>query len=76
MYYHKLVKYYGRIATPLTTLFKKDSLSWTLETTKPFEHLKEAMWQAPILATVNFTKTFIMECDALGSCFNARTKTH
>ena len=46
---------------------KRDAFSWTPEEKKAFEHLKEAMCQAPVLATPNFTKTFIMECDASGS---------
>eukprot|EP00253_Pinus_taeda_P009963 PITA_09963 len=66
-YYRKFVKNYGRIATPLTKLLKTNAFSWTLEATKAFEHLKEAICQAPVLATLDFTKTFIMECDDLGN---------
>ena len=58
-YYCKFVKNYGRIAVPLTTLLKKDAFSWTLEVTEAFEHFKEAMCQAPILATPDFTKTLL-----------------
>ena len=66
-YYHKFAKNSGRIAAPLTKLFKQDAFSWALEATKAFKHLKKAMCQAPILATLDFTKTFIVECDASGN---------
>ena len=46
---------------------KKDAFSWTPEATKAFEHLKEAMCLALVLATSYFTKTFIVECDASGN---------
>jgi hypothetical protein len=63
-YYCKFVRDYGRIATSLTTLTKKDAFSWTPEATKAFEKLKEVMCKALVLTTLDFTKTFIVECDA------------
>jgi hypothetical protein len=66
-YYRKFIWNYGRIEAPLTTLTKKDAFSWTLEATKSFEQLKEVMCKAPVLTTPDFTKTFIVECDALGN---------
>jgi hypothetical protein len=66
-YYRKFVQNYGRIETPLMTLTKKDAFSWTPEANKSFEQLKEVMCKAPVLTTLDFTKTFIVECDALGN---------
>jgi hypothetical protein len=66
-YYHKFVQHYGRIKAPLMTLTKKDAFSWTPEATKSFEQLKEVMCKAPVLTTPDFTKTFIVECDASGN---------
>jgi hypothetical protein len=55
-YYHKFVKKYGQIEAPLTTLSKNEAFSWTQETTKSFEKLKEFMCTTLVLATPDFTK--------------------
>jgi len=70
-YYRKFVQNYGRIIAPITTLLKKDPFSWTPEATKAFEHLKESMCQEPILATSEFTKTFLVECVSSGNGIGA-----
>ena len=49
------------------TLTKKDEFSWTPEPTQNFEQLKEAIFKAHVLTTPDFTKTFIVESDALGN---------
>ena len=43
---------------------KKYAFSWTPDDNKAFEHLKEAFSQALVLAMLDFTKKFIVECDA------------
>jgi hypothetical protein len=68
-YYRKFVQNYGRIVAPLMTLTKKDAFAWTPKETKSFEQIKEVTCKAPILTTPDFTKTFIMECDASGNGF-------
>jgi hypothetical protein len=48
-YYHKFVKNYGKIATPLTALLKKNSFTWTPAATQSFQTLKMAMCTTPVL---------------------------
>ena len=57
----------GKIAAPLTQMLKKNSFEWNNAAEDAFDKLKSAMTQAPVLALPNFSKQFIVECDASGS---------
>jgi hypothetical protein len=71
VYYHKFVKNYGKIAVPLTALLKKNSFTWTPTTSHYFQTLNMAMCTTPQLALPNFTKNFVLECDASGKGIGA-----
>ena len=60
------MKGYGLIVAPLTALLRKDSFTWTLAASKAFQLLKDAMSSPPMLAVLDFTKPFVVECDASG----------
>jgi hypothetical protein len=63
-YYCKFVKNYGKNATPLMALLKKNAFTWTPTTNKSFQELKEAMCTTHILSLPDFTKTFVLEWDS------------
>jgi hypothetical protein len=66
-YYRKFVKGYGGIAAPLTCLLRKDSFGWNDEAEEAFQELKEVMTSPLVLGLPDFSKAFIIKCDALGA---------
>jgi hypothetical protein len=70
-YYRKFIQSYGDIAAPLTKLLKRESFSWTPSATSAFEALKTALTTAPVLQLPDFSKPFIVDCDASGAGFGA-----
>ena len=66
-YYRKFVCNYGRTARSLTHLLKKNSFLWNDEAQLTFIALKHAICSTLVLALPNFTKSFVIECDASGT---------
>ncbi|XP_041999963.1 uncharacterized protein LOC121749458 [Salvia splendens] len=72
-YYRRFIKDYSKIAAPLTELLKKQptpppkvAWNWTPAAAAVFEALKSALTSAPLLKMPDFTKEFVIECDASG----------
>ena len=65
-YYRKFVKGFSKLTYPLTDLTRKIDFKWNEEAEKEFQKMKELMSNCPILALPNFSKPFVVECDAPG----------
>ncbi|XP_061366081.1 uncharacterized protein LOC133309335 [Gastrolobium bilobum] len=65
-YYCKFIERYASLAAPLTDLLSQSGFVWTTEASKAFEHLKQLLMTAPILALPNFSESFVVETDASG----------
>jgi hypothetical protein len=70
-YYRRFIQDFGTIAAPLTHLLKKDGFQWTEAATTTFTALKSALSAAPVLHLPDFSKEFMVDCDASGSGFGA-----
>jgi hypothetical protein len=65
-YYRKFIKGYESIAAPLTAMLRHNSFTWTDLGREAFQALKKAVSQTPVLALLNFSQPFLIECDVSG----------
>ena len=70
-YYRKIIRNYGKIVGPLKILLNRNFFSWD----DPMEHalisLKNSMCSTLVLAVPDFSKPFVLECDASGTSLGA-----
>jgi hypothetical protein len=66
-FYQKFIPKFADIAKPLNGLRKKGAqFEWGKDQDRAFKQLKTAISQPPVLAMVDFSKTFILQTDASG----------
>ena len=77
-YYRKFIKGFAKVAKPLTLLNRQQvKFEWTPNHQTAFEHLKNAIVQAPILHYPNPNKTYIVYTDASDDACGAQlSQTH
>jgi hypothetical protein len=65
--YRRFVKNFITMAAPLTKIIKKNvGYYWGADQENAFATIKERLCSAPVLALLDFNKTFEIECDASG----------
>lgn len=70
-YYRRFIQNFGVVAAPLTQLLKKEGFLWNPQAAKAFQELKQALTSSHVLHLPDFTKSFVVECDASESGFGA-----
>lgn len=63
-FYKRFVKGFSQAIAPLTDLTKKGAFEWSDAAQKCFDHFKQVMSSYPVLALLDFTKPFELQCDA------------
>ena len=71
-YYHRFVWKFAALAIPLTNLTRKDTpWIWGEKEQKAFDQLKQALVSAPMLATPDNSKPYVVHTDASGYAVGA-----
>jgi hypothetical protein len=70
-YYRKFIAGYGTISAPLTALLKREALCWSEVAEEAFLQLKQALISAALLQLPDFSKQFVVDCDASWTSFGA-----
>ncbi|PAA61768.1 hypothetical protein BOX15_Mlig029272g4 [Macrostomum lignano] len=63
-FYRRFIHDFSRIAAPLHAATQKTGFTWTDECESAFTELKERICKAPVLRLPDFSRPFILSCDA------------
>lgn len=67
-WYRRFIENFSSLVSPINDLLKgkkkKQSIEWNPEAEKSFILIKEALVSAPVLSQPDFTKPFVVQCDA------------
>lgn len=65
-FYRRHIEHFSDIAAPLTALTGKVEFRWGEAEQKAFDGLKHALTTAPVLAPPDYSRPFVVTCDASG----------
>lgn len=66
-YYQRYIPNFSQIASPLTDTLRKgepEKVGWNEAKESAFQHLKGVLSSGPVLRTRDYSKEFIVQCDA------------
>lgn len=64
-WYRRFIRNFSTVSAPLTDLISKNNkFQWTDEAEQAFVRLKHALCSAPVLSHPDFSKPFVIQCDA------------